>query len=288
MTRNEVQSILKTSFGSHLTIESIVPLGGGCINNAQKIITNGNSYFVKFNTRVLPDFFEVEFKSLKILREYFPGSVPEPVEFGNFKEGHFLLTSFIESSARKSHYWQKLGEYLAVLHAASSDQFGLSFDNYIGSLPQENMFKSSWVHFFVEQRLKFQIELAKRKNLIDSNSLNRFELLFEKLPGMMPEEKPALIHGDLWSGNLMTDEKGLPAIIDPAIYFGHREIELAFTQLFGGFDPSFIDAYHENSPLERGFHERIDLYNLYPLLVHLNLFGTSYLSGIQRILSRFL
>jgi len=186
-----------------------------------------------------------------------------------------------------SDYWTDFGHKLAGLHRCSKENFGLDHDNYIGSLPQSNGSSSTWVEFFINQRLRVQLTLAKNGNNIPSQLLQSFDKLIQKIPDWLPEEKPALLHGDLWSGNVMVGSDGKVCLIDPAVYYGHREIELAFTTLFGGFDQSFYHAYNEEFPLAQGYEDRFDIYNLYPLLVHVNLFGSSYLSGIQTILDRF-
>ncbi|MEM7550019.1 MAG: fructosamine kinase family protein [Bacteroidota bacterium] len=284
MNHDFLNRILKESLGSEVDVTEFKTLGGGCINNAMKLETSHGPFFIKVNKNVPDDFFPIEEQSLDFLDKYYPGSVPKPISSGS----NFLLTEFIESGAKRTDYWKSLGENLAELHQESNSHFGLNFSNYIGSLNQSNQQHESWIEFFIHERLGKQISLAKEKDLGDQASWKSFEKLIPKLESLIPEEKPALIHGDLWSGNLMVDSNGLPALIDPAIYFGHREMDLAFTQLFGGFDRTYLDVYNENYPLEPGFYERIDLHNLYPLLVHLNLFGNSYLGQIKGILSRFI
>ena len=180
-----------------------------------------------------------------------------------------------------------MGARLAALHRCSKDFFGLDHNNYIGSLRQFNHQQTSWVNFFIEQRLNVQLKLAIDSGMMDSKWLNEFESLYAKLPAMLPEEKPSLLHGDLWGGNLITDEKGEPCLIDPAVYFGSREADLAMTKLFGGFDDEFYTSYQHTFPLQPGYDKRFDIYNLYPLLVHVNLFGGSYKSAVANILKAF-
>jgi fructosamine-3-kinase len=121
-----------------------------------------------------------------------------------------------------------------------------------------------------------------------SNSeLSQFERLYHKLPGLFPKEKPRLVHGDLWSGNYLIDQDSNPVLIDPAAYFGHREVDIAMTRLFGGFDEAFYKSYNEVFPLETGWKDRIDLYNLYPLLIHVNLFGSGYVQQVKRIIAKW-
>jgi fructosamine-3-kinase len=283
-----IEQIIEKSLGSSETLINSRPLGGGCINQASKIETGSGIYFLKVNNRVPDNFFSVEAKSLTHLESHYPGRIPKVISEGKVDGYYYLLTDFVESSNKAKDYWIRLGENLAVMHQNTQSSFGFEFDNFIGSLPQKNDEFDSWPEFFWEMRLYKQLDLAHISGLVDSLLLQKFEKLKTKLSDFFPVEAPAFIHGDLWSGNLMVDESGYPALIDPAIYFGHREIELAFTQLFGGFDRSFLESYHQVFNLEPGYEDRFDLYNLYPLLVHLNLFGTSYLGNIKRILDRFL
>jgi fructosamine-3-kinase len=196
-----------------------------------------------------------------------------------------LLLSFVEPSNTSRQFWETFGIQLAQLHEKSQPRFGLDHDNYIGSLHQRNQPHDYWPEFFIEERLCVQLTLAT-SNGVSSSLVKKFEVLFKQLPSLLPVEKPSLLHGDLWRGNLITETR-LPCLIDPAVYFGHREVDLAMTQLFGGFDPIFLESYQGVFPLEKGWRDRLDLYNLYPLLVHLNLFGRSYEAKILNILKTF-
>ncbi|NJO03232.1 MAG: fructosamine kinase family protein, partial [Bacteroidia bacterium] len=195
---------------------------------------------------------------------------------------------FIHSSTPHPSFWEHFGQSLAALHRHRHHQYGLHFDNYIGSLPQHNAYLEDGLQFFIERRLKAQAGLALYENKISPQLYERINQLAEKLGDLLPPEPPALLHGDLWSGNFMVNHQGQATIIDPATYFGNREAEIAFTQLFGGFDQRFYQAYQAENPLTPGFDERKDIYNLYPLLVHVNLFGSGYLSGVERTLSKYL
>ena len=165
--------------------------------------------------------------------------------------------------------------------------FGLDHDNYIGSLPQSNHQHTSWVEFFIEERLEKQIALAKNSGALNNSTIQQFNNLFKRLKEIIPEEKPSLLHGDLWNGNYMLAADGCACLIDAAVYYDHREMDLAMTRLFGGFPEEFYESYHETFPLSSGFEERVDIHNLYPLLVHVNLFGGSYISQVKSVLSRF-
>jgi protein-ribulosamine 3-kinase len=175
---------------------------------------------------------------------------------------------------------------LAEIHKNTHENFGLEYDNYIGELPQKNTYAKNWVDFFIENRLEVQIGLAYYKRLIDENFLKKFKRTYPQLYKILPKEKPSLLHGDLWSGNVMVDTEGMPCLIDPAIYYGHREAEIAYSTLFGGFDSRFYSSYIENFPLQPGFEERKEIYNMYHLLVHVNLFGLSYLAPVERTVNK--
>lgn len=199
----------------------------------------------------------------------------------------FLLMEWIEQGGTSSEMQYDLGRQLAQLHTESSDFFGLEYDNYIGSLSQSNRQCNNWTDFFITERIEPLLALALDKNLISTSLIPHFRRLYKVLPSLYPAEKPSFLHGDLWSGNIMASNSGQPILIDPAVYFGHREMDIAMTGLFGGFTSDFYAGYEDGFPLEKGWQHRLDFWNLYPLLVHLNLFGTGYLPQIKSILGRF-
>jgi fructosamine-3-kinase len=269
-------------------VYNITPVSGGSINDSFKVDTSRGSYFIKANIESFSaEMFEKEVLGLNCLR--FGCSLRVPEVIGSFKtrSRSYLILEWLEPAARAANYWELLGCGLAELHKQTNNSYGLDYNNFIGSLRQHNDYHASWVEFFIQHRLSPQLKLSLQQQLIDPDILLKFDALFEKLSALLPVERPALIHGDLWSGNIFQDEEGLPCLIDPAVYYGHREVDIAFSKLFGGFAPAFYEAYNSAFPLEQHFDERIDLYNLYPLLVHLNLFGQSYLGQIKSILQRF-
>lgn len=282
-----VKSLIDAS--KHIRLLDFTFSTGGCINHGGRLRTTAGDFFLKWNdARKLESMFKVEAAGLQLLRDANTINIPEVLGFGEEGIFQFLLLAFIEQSSPSTHYWEKLGKQLALLHQVRADYNGLDHDNYMGSLKQYNQRNSSWSDFFIARRLHVQLELAAAAGLVDIPLVNSFEKLYTKLPSLLPEETPSLLHGDLWGGNVMCDESGDPVLIDPAVYYGSREIDLAATRLFGEFDSVFYSAYEEAFPLHPGHAERIDLYNLYPLLVHLNLFGSSYLPGIRGILKRFM
>ena len=262
-------------------------LVGGNINTAAQVFSSEGLFFVKWNPEERVDMFEWEARGLDLLRSTEAIYIPEVIGYGKYRDKTYLVLEYIDPVVPKSNYWESFGQSLALLHSHTQSKFGLHFDNYIGSLPQSNTLTDNGITFYIEQRLQPQAGMALYKGLISKELYAKFQKLYVRLPDLLPVERPALLHGDLWSGNVMVNEQGDAALIDPAVYYGLREAELAFTTLFGGFDERFYDAYDEAFPMEDGFQERIPIYNLYPLLVHLNLFGTGYLSGIERVLNRF-
>lgn len=271
------------------SISRYIPASGGCINHGGEIKTqSGNSYFIKWNdARKFPGMFVAEQQGLERLASTCTIRVPRVIQTFEHDQWQVIVMEYIRTGHPSARYWDLLGQQLAALHRHTSSSFGLDEDNYIGSLPQLNSRKESWTEFFIHNRLDVQLRLARQQGKADMHLQKRFEKLYHKLNEILPSEPPSLLHGDLWSGNLITDGKGEPCLIDPAVYYGHREAELAFTQLFGGFDDRFYEAYHAGFPLQPGFDKRADVYNLYPLLVHVNLFGGGYLTSVKNILSRY-
>jgi fructosamine-3-kinase len=282
------ESILFQCLGHDVQIKEVRFVSGGCINNTLKLLTESGDFFLKWNEGIDDDMFEKEQLGLNLLAQTNTIKVPGVVGLGESGSKQFLVLDHISNAAPVGDFWELFGQQLADLHRNTSPHYGLNHDNFIGRLHQKNEQTKNWIDFFIGNRLEVQLGLALYNGHIDTSFAKKFRLLYPQLPGIIPNEPASLIHGDLWSGNYMVGDGGIPYIFDPAVYYGHREIELAFTRLFGGFDTRFYQAYHDSYPLEQGFEDRIDIYNLYPLLVHVNLFGTSYLSGIERTLRKYL
>lgn len=280
-------SALEKRFGTPVSILRRNFVGGGCIHEAERVETNIGAFFVKHNDVSQRENFEAEADGLKTLAETKTLRVPNVIALSTTERDACLILEWIEPAPKRSDFWETFGASLAALHRHSRDTFGYHRSNFIGRLPQSNRACAKWSDFFREERLLPMIRLALKDGALSPSEAKRFERLFPKLDALVPNEPPALLHGDLWSGNYLVDERGLPVVIDPAVYYGHREAELAFMNLFGGFDERLFEAYHSAFPLERGWRERIGLFNLYPLLVHLNLFGRSYWSGIDVALKKF-
>lgn len=259
-------------------------VGGGCINQGTILATDsGASFFLKTNTETPGDMFAREAECLEALAVPGAPKVPRPFYHGE----NFLLLEDLAPASRKAEYWPDFGRKLATLHKHTNPQFGFQHDNYIGSTPQPNPWTEDGHTFFAQQRLLFQARMALRRGLLNSGHLSAVENLAARLPALIPAQPACLIHGDLWSGNALTDSGGNPAIIDPAAHYGWAEADLAMTDLFGSFPEAFYDAYQEVRPLERGYPARFQIYNLYHLLNHLNLFGSGYLGQVSAVLGHY-
>jgi fructosamine-3-kinase len=282
-------AIAKEFFSQKIHSIRFHPVCGGSINNCYRITVNGKDRaFIKFNSsNKFPLLFEKEKNGLQFLAAQNVIRIPEIIHCDIVDETQVLLLEWIDRSGPTEQFWKKLGEQLANLHYVSHQSFGFAEDNYMGALPQANDFSKSWTDFFILQRLQPQIKMAIDKRMLLQNHITMFEKLYAKLNDIFNPEAPSLLHGDLWNGNLLCDENNSPVLIDPAVYFGHRGIDLGMTTLFGGFDPLFYESYRYHYPLPGNFHEQWEVCNLYPLLIHLNLFGRSYLNLIESILKKF-
>ena len=280
--------ILQEKNGGSPALLYVRSVGGGCINDAQVVKTNQGWYFIKYNHGSLyPGMFEAEARGLKILEKADAVRVPQVIGTGIAGKYEFLMLEYLESGRQEKHFWEHFGRGLAGLHKHAAKQFGLDHDNYIGSLPQSNAFSNHWKDFFISQRIEPQLRLSRQSGKADSHLVSLFEQLFARLDAFFPQEPPALLHGDLWSGNYLPGPDGEAVIIDPAVYYGHRYMDLGMTRLFGGFSPEFYMAYQEEYPLESHWKEGLEIANLYPLMVHLNLFGGGYPGSVRQVLKKY-
>jgi fructosamine-3-kinase len=280
---NHVAQLLKTD------LDYVTPVAGGNINRVYCLQGNKSKYLIKINNQnAFPGMFEAEEGGLKIIASTQTVNVPKAILQGNYGDESFLVLEWIESKRASVKGSALLGEQLTLMHKHNAERFGSVANNYMGSLHQSNQSHSTWAGFFIEERLKPMVQLATNKNLIDNNDLNQFNKLYERLSDLFDEERPSLIHGDLWSGNYLISTEDEPYLIDPAITYGHREFDIAMTTLFGGFSNEFYESYNSAFPLVKGWQQRLGLWNLYPLLVHLNLFGLGYLGQVRDCLRQFI
>ena len=285
---DHVSKTLPPSVRGAVYIESASPLGGGDINAAYRLNTAGGPFFIKVNSAEhFPAMFEKEAAGLELLASTGVIRVPGVITHGEYGDDIYLVLEFIPSGLPKASFWTDFGIALARMHRNTADAYGLGYDNYMGAIPQSNKKHSNWTDFFVQERLEPMVKMARNDGFLTRDDISHFEKLYNRLPQIFPPEPPALIHGDLWTGNHMVDANGEACLIDPAVHYGHREMDIAMSRLFGSFAAEFYEAYHSEYPLENGWIERVDVCNLYPLLIHVNLFGKGYVGSVERIVARF-
>jgi protein-ribulosamine 3-kinase len=275
---NYLQSELGKLFGNSFQMQGKEMVGGGCISRSAKLKTTEGDFFLKWNPSVSPDLFVREAEGLTELKLAAHNELVIPKVILAAKAGRwpgFIALEFL-TTGHSHNQAEKLGSGLATLHQYQDRQFGFYSDNYCGSTPQKNEWQSNWTDFFINNRLIFLLDMLAEGRRYNAAERKVFDRLIDKLPGLLPaSSQPSLIHGDLWSGNYLYTGEG-PALIDPAAYFADREMELAMMSLFGGFSPSTWNAYQSAFPLEPGWEERVQIYQLYHLLNHYYLFGGSY------------
>ncbi len=284
---------IKDICGDGIGITSRSRALGGDINDAYVLfLSDGSKLFIKQNRRDNVDFFRAEALGLSSIEKTDTIKVPKIKAIGTEGSEAFLVMECIDVKGAAKGWSERFGANLAKLHSAPAEEFtsggrfGFLKDNYIGAGYQENGVCDTWIEFFRSKRLLPQIKRAEK--YFDKNDLASFDKLLEKLDFLLVEpDSPSLLHGDLWSGNYMIGNDGEAWLIDPATYVGHAEADLAMTELFGGFDRHFYEGYKAVRPLQDGYEDRRDLYNLYHILNHLNLFGIMYLSGVKRTLNYY-
>jgi fructosamine-3-kinase len=285
----ELEQALRHALGA--SVKKVRRLSGGDINDAFEVeLTSGVRVFLKTNEGAPASMFPAEARGLEWLRAAGAMRVPEvlAVSSGREHEPCFLVLELLTSVGARANFDEELGRGLAHLHRFGAPGFGLDHDNFIGSLPQRNRAHPSWAAFYWSERLEPQLQRAVATRRATPRLRVGLERLSSKLPQLLgPAEPPSRLHGDLWGGNLHVDQQGAPCLIDPAVYGGHREMDLAMMRLFGGFTESVFRAYEEAWPLAPGHAERVALYQLYPLLVHVNLFGGGYVESAERSLARY-
>ncbi|GAB5538357.1 MAG: fructosamine kinase family protein [Salibacteraceae bacterium] len=275
--------VLIEALGPKVALESVHRVAGGDINETYCLTTTIGLFFAKVNKQQeYPGMFKSEKKGLDRLSAS-DFQIPEVIYCAEQGQYQILLMEWMESGQRDESFWTRFARSLSSLHQLSSDSFGLDHNNYIGTIPQVNYLMSSWTDFFVEQRIMPLLKKIRDAQVVDIQETKRVESIMQKLQSFFPDEPPALLHGDLWAGNFMVDESGRPVVFDPAIYYGHRYMDLGMMQLFGGFDQAVFDTYNDCYPLDREWRHGTQVANLYPLLVHVLLFGRSYWPRVDSI-----
>jgi protein-ribulosamine 3-kinase len=286
-------SAVEACLGRALDVEARIVrrarLAGGSISQVERLDTTAGTFVLKSHDAPPAGLFRAEARGLAALRESGTSlTIPRVIAF---EEGapSFLVLEFLAEGHRQRDFDEQLGIGLAALHRSTAPRFGFLEDNYCGATLQPNAWRGRWLDFYAESRIGHQLRLASAAGLLTVSEAGRVERLIERLAEWLvePADGPALIHGDLWAGNLHTDASGRPAVFDPAAYYGHREAELGMMTLFGGFSARTFDAYDGAFALEPGWRERNPLYQLYHLMNHLNLFGASYRGQVMAIVNRF-
>ncbi len=284
---DSVQSLIQELLNNKGPI-AFTSVGGGSINHTYCITAGKDTFFCKINKlAAFPDLFETERQGLQLLAQPKIIRIPQVIACGNNGEHQVLILEWVEQGVQTDAFWTCLGEQLAALHHIQSKQYGLATNNYMGSLPQSNHPTDNWIEFFIQQRLQPQVKLAVNRQLLDVAQVKQFEKLYQQLGNVFSPEPAVLLHGDLWSGNFLCDASENPVLIDPAVYYGHRSVDMAMTTLFGGFDSLFYESYNHHYPLPVNYRQQWAVCNLYPLLIHLNLFGKSYLPDIVHTIGRY-
>ncbi len=277
MNTPAIAEAISEAVGRPFRVDSTQSIGGGCINEAFRLVGADSTYFVKINRASWLEMFIAEAEGLQELGAADSVRAPRPICYGNEGSQAFLVLEHVSMRSLSSAAQSMLGKQLAQLHRTTSDQFGWQRDNTIGSTPQMNTRMDGWLQFYAECRLGYQLNLAAEKGLKIPEASALCDSLEAFFTDYQPE--PSLLHGDLWGGNAAMDDTGNPVIFDPACFFGDREADIAFTEMFGGFSSAFYQAYQSEWPLDAGYQQRKDLYNLYHVLNHYNLFGGGY--GMQ-------
>lgn len=276
----------------HASVLEMRQVKGGDIGHSLYVKTVDAHYFVKYRIDLPGQVFAEEAEGLRTLGEVGALAVPKTYYAGEIPGvgGGMIVLEWIDVAPVSKLSEEQLGIGLAAIHQTRSPngQYGFASDNHIGELPQHNGWRQRWPEFYREQRLMPMVQTAQRKGLLPASRQDKLIKLMDRLERFIPDAgQPGLLHGDLWSGNWLSGPEGRPYLIDPAVYYGEREVEMAFSELFGGFGARFYEAYRASYPLDPGYADRRPLYQLYYLLVHLILFGEAYGPAVDRVLSRY-
>jgi fructosamine-3-kinase len=292
----QISSHIRQVTGKPFSTATPRSVGGGCINSGY-VLTNGQqSYFVKLNQAAQIAMFEAEAAGLEEMAASHTIRVPQPICWGTANGSAYLVQEWLDLGRGGSAAWAEMGRKLAAMHqwipSPSQSQgarvlaFGWHRNNTIGSTPQINPWTQDWTEFWVKHRIGYQLQLASRRGGHFPSGDRLLEAIPQLLAGHHPQ--PSLVHGDLWSGNAAVTKAGEPVVFDPATYYGDREVDLAMTELFGGFPSEFYRGYNEIFPVDAGYERRKILYNLYHILNHFNLFGGGYASQANRMIDQLL
>lgn len=266
------------------TAEHRRPVGGGSVNSAYALSDGDQAYFIKFNDAARVAMFEVEAKGLKEMAQTGTIRVPKPICWGTTEDKSYIVLEWLSFGYGTHASWEAMGQNLAAMHRVTRDAFGWDQTNTIGFIPQQNPWTEDWATFFRDHRIGYQLKLGRKRG----GHFPKQDALLQAIPELLADHypEPALVHGDLWSGNAAVTEDGEPVIFDPATYYGDREVDLAMSTLFGSFPKEFYQAYEAAYPVPPGSERRKTLYNLYHILNHFNQFGGGYLSQANRTIDQ--
>ena len=283
----EITSAISQATGGEFAIANQSSVSGGCINQGYRISGDNAKYFVKLNNASRVEMFVAEALGLKEMYATQTIMVPQPICWGTAGDRSYIVLEWLDLGRGSDRSWSEMGRQLAAMHRqGTSQQFGWSQNNTIGSTPQINSWMNSWANFFAEQRIGYQLKLAQRRG----GNFPQTEQVVDAVRSRLQDRQPqaSLVHGDLWSGNAAIGSDGAPIIFDPATYYGDRETDLAMTELFGGYPQAFYSGYNQEWQLDSAYQQRKNVYNLYHILNHFNLFGGGYASQAQRMINNIL
>lgn len=284
-----LEKVIIRSTGSSLNIETLQFISGGLVNQAVFTETPKGKLFIKFNEDRPAGMFEAEEKGLRLIRESVSELyAPNVIYTGNIQNRHVLVMEYIQEGFTNESFWKNLGLGVAQMHHVHSLQAGLEYDNFNGYFTQINTPTKNWIQFFFDERLRAQFGRAFYNGVISKDYLAKLDNLQSAFEKLYSTKKMSLLHGDFWRGNVLANNKQTPCIFDPAVYFGDREVDIATAKLLGGFNDLFFKVYNDTFPLEYGSKERMEIYSLYPLMIQVNLYGTSYLNRIDAILNKYI
>ncbi|MGP4071360.1 fructosamine kinase family protein [Piscibacillus sp. B03] len=272
----------------HSEIKTIKPVSGGSINESFYLETEQQSYFLKYHDFAPDNFFYYEQEGLELIRSTNSIQVPEVYSYSDEENYAYLLLEWVEGT-KATRTENQLGHLIAKMHQTEAKRHGVDHKTFIGILEQPNQLYNEWVDYYKECRLKRQLDIGIENHHLTGKRRNRFEKLITRLDQFIPKGiKPTYLHGDLWGGNWLVGPNGSPYVIDPSFLYGDRHFDLAFTELFGGFSHDFYQAYSEQNPPESYYEDVKELYQLYYLLVHLNIFGEVYGGAVDRVLKKYI
>jgi len=289
MNWSEITHDISRVTGKAFLVNQTRSVSGGCINQGYAISSNTDTYFVKLNSPSQVAMFEAEALGLQQMLATNTIRVPQPICWGVAEQSCYLVLEWIDLGRGNESTWEEMGRQLAQMHKtqqlSKKAAFGWNINNTIGSTPQINDWTADWAEFFAKHRLGYQFKLANRRG----GHFPQQQALLAAVPELLTHKlQPSLVHGDLWGGNAACTKTGKPIIFDPATYIGDREVDIAMTELFGGFPAAFYQGYNAVFPLEQGYEKRKTLYNLYHILNHYNLFGGSYSAQANRMIAQIL